>query len=65
MEADASTAVQALTPQALEEFEQIWRRRNPNKDISEEQLRDEALRVLKAVTLTYRPILAQRKESIE
>lgn len=64
-EADVSAVVQALTPTALHEFEEIWRRKNPGKAVEQEQLQQEALRVLQGLMLVYRQIPAAKQSLFE
>ena len=51
----------ALTPEALRDFELIWRRKNAGKEITPAELQDKAERVLRAIELTYRPIPIEKK----
>ena len=42
-----------LTEPALEEFKQIWRRDNPDRSATDDQLYEYAIRTLVAVNLVY------------
>ena len=42
-----------LTEKGLQEFEEIWCRRNPGKSATQEQLYEYAIRTLVAVNLVY------------
>lgn len=51
-----------ITEQALSEFEQIWRKENPNTEISQQELLESAIRTLRAVELVYRAIPKERAD---
>ena len=51
-----------LTDEALREFEDLYKRQNPNKEVSKEELIDMATRTMRAVKLVYRPIPRKKLE---
>ncbi len=51
-----------ISDKALADFENIWRKHNPNKNISKAELLSIAQRLLYVVKLVYRPIPDKRKQ---
>ncbi len=52
-----------ITDEALKEFEVLWCRDHPNEEITKEQLRDMATRVMRAVSLVYQPIPSEKLDT--